>query len=207
MTNNIHRFDFWHSWMINTETQKTVEILWYPTTHAVCATMSVLEKVLFDLVWYYVPNFWNGWNCWEEKINHCGHSLNMRREFENFQPCRDWNPFEINELWLRRTYLRFPFHKYFPKIPFLFTLYLQPTSFWFQFQEYFLEFLYYSPALPPLSIFFLCFFFLIFFRNIFSFVFTLSLQSWSSWMSEQYLRDLFLQHQPFHTKSSELNWT
>ena len=115
MTNNIHRFDFWHSWMINTETQKTVEILWYPTTHAVCATMSVLEKVLFDLVWYYVPNFWNGWNCWEEKINHCGHSLNMRREFENFQPWRDWNPFEINELWLRRTYLRFPFHKYFPK--------------------------------------------------------------------------------------------
>ena len=45
--------------------------------------------------------------------------LNKRREFENFQPWRDWNPFEINELWLRRTYLRFPFHKYFfGKFPF-----------------------------------------------------------------------------------------
>ena len=38
----------------------------------------------------------------------------------------------------------------FPKISFLVTLYLQPTSFWFQFQEYFLQILYYSPALPLL---------------------------------------------------------
>lgn len=61
-----------------------------------------------------------------------------------------------------------------------------------------------------LRIFFLCFFIRIFLRNIFSFVFTLSLQSWSSRMSGQNLRDLFLQHQPFHTfdtKSFELKWT
>ena len=142
--------------MINTEAHETIELMWPKYPQYPCYD-TVMEKVLFDLVWYYEPNwqpmvknFWNGWNCWEKKINHCGHSLNMRREFENFQPWRDWNPFEINELWLRRTYLRFPFHKYFPKIPFLFTLYLQPTSFWFQFQEYFLQILYYSPALPLL---------------------------------------------------------
>ena len=35
------------------------------------------------------------------------------REFENFQPWRDWNPFEINELWLPRTYLGFPFQQHF----------------------------------------------------------------------------------------------
>ena len=104
----------WSTWNNrNPVIPKYPQYPWYDT---------VMEKVLFDLVWYYEPNwqpmvknFWNGWNCWEKKINHCGHSLNMRREFENFQPWRDWNPFEINELWLRRTYLRFPFHKYFPK--------------------------------------------------------------------------------------------
>ena len=32
-----------------------------------------------------------------------------RREFENFRPWGDWNPFEINELWLPRTYLSFHF--------------------------------------------------------------------------------------------------
>ena len=40
------------------------------------------------------------------------------REFENFQPWRDWNPFEINELWLPRTYLGFPFQQLFSTISF-----------------------------------------------------------------------------------------
>ena len=40
------------------------------------------------------------------------------REFENFQPWRDWNPFEINELWLPRTYLGFPFQQHFSMISF-----------------------------------------------------------------------------------------
>ena len=106
--------------------------------HAI-AMCSWWEKALFDLIWQpTMKNFWNG-NCWVQKINHCGHSLNMRREFENFQP---WG--RLESIWNQWTVPSTHIFKVSipqilsPKVTF-FSLPLSPI-FWFQFQESFLKY-------------------------------------------------------------------
>ena len=98
-------------------------MLWYPLPIISMPLPCARDGKRRYLIWF--GN--QGWKTFEMVTVECKRSIIVGTLWiwgENLKTSNlggDWNPFEINELCLRRTYLRFPFHKYFPQKFFLFS--------------------------------------------------------------------------------------